>query len=549
MLDDRPAAVTSAVPPAATDPPGSSVGRSTSDRPIRLWQRLAAAVAGGVALWSAFPTVDLWWLAPVGVALLAGATITAGGPRGFAVGLVGGLAYFVPTLSWSGTYVGPVPWLALAVLQALYVAAMCAVTGFAGRRLVASGRHLSALAVIPVAWVVQEWARGSTPYGGFPWARLAFSQSDSPLLHVARWAGAPGMTFAVAAVGAGLLAVGFGVADRRRAVVVFGVAAAVGPWGASVIPLPTDGRTAAVGFVQGNVPTPGLDFNAERRAVLDNHVRGTESLMTRAPDDLTLVVWPENSADIDPIRNADAAAQVERAREAAGVPLVVGAVLSEPPGRSSNTSLFYDGRGASPQRYTKLHPVPFAEYIPHREFFRLFSPAADLAGNFVAGESIEVFQVPAPGGSYLALPTICFEVAYDKLVRESVAAAGSQDGLLLVQTNNATFGYTAESEQQLAISRVRAAEHGRSVIHVSTVGVSGVVAPDGSITQRTGLFTAEQSVGRPVLRSERSPSDRLGPLPEFASLGVLVVLGTGSVLVGRHVKVGTPVRRAAPTDE
>ena len=53
--------------------------------------------------------------------------------------------------------------------------------------------------------------------------------------------------------------------------------------------------------------------------------------------------------------------------------------------------------------------------------------------------------------------------------------------LLVVQTNNATFGYTDESEQQFAISRIRAIEHGRSVVHVSTVGVSGFVAPDGTV--------------------------------------------------------------------
>ena len=90
----------------------------------------------------------------------------------------------------------------------------------------------------------------------------------------------------------------------------------------------------------------------------------------------------------------------------------------------------------------------------------------------MAGTEIGVFDVPAPGGSYAALPTICFEVAYDQLMRDSVAAAGETDSLLLVQTNNATFGYTAESEQQFAISRIRAIEHGRSVVHVSTVGVS-----------------------------------------------------------------------------
>ena len=107
----------------------------------------------------------------------------------------------------------------------------------------------------------------------------------------------------------------------------------------------------------------------------------------------------------------------------------------------------------------------------------------------------------------MALPTICFEVAYDDLMRDSVEAAGDDESLLVVQTNNATFGYTAESEQQFAISRIRAIEHGRSVVHVSTVGVSGFIAPDGTVTEKTALFTADQRVARPG-RADRAHPGR-----------------------------------------
>jgi apolipoprotein N-acyltransferase len=315
------------------------------------------------------------------------------------------------------------------------------------------------------------------------------------------------------------------------------------------IHLPTDGRTEAVGFVQGNVPSAGLDFNSQRRAVLDNHVAGTERLAQTAPDDLTLVVWPENASDIDPLRNPDAALQIRRALEAVDVPIMVGAVLAEPVGANSNVSLFYTSpNDIDPQRYTKLHPVPFAEYIPHREFFRMFSPAADLAGNFVAGTTIGVFRVPAPDGAYVALPTICFEVAYDGLMRDSVAAAGSTDSLIVVQTNNATFGYTAESEQQFAISRLRAVEHGRSVVHVSTVGVSGFVAPDGSVSEKTGLFTADQRVGRPVLRSEQTPSDRLGEIPQIVAGVALLLLVLTGARAGRRVRVTRELRATEDHD-
>ncbi len=510
--------------------------------PLRFAARPAAAVAAGLCLWLAFPEANAWWLAPVGVALLGWATLTAGGRHGAVLGLLGGLAFFVPVLSWSGVYVGALPWFALATLEALYVAAMSAVVGFAGRRLTDAGHAGVAYLLVPLGWVVQEWARGATPYGGFPWARLAFSQADSPLAHVARWLGAPGVTFAVAVVGTLLLVAATCAVHRSFTRAAVSAVAAVGLMALVplAIPLPTDGRDVPVGFVQGNVPQAGLEFNAQRRAVLDNHVNGTEQLARTAPDDLTLVVWPENSSDIDPFRNPDAAAQIERARTAVGVPLLVGAVLAEPPGYSSNVSLFYLPGATEPERYVKLHPVPFAEYIPGRAFFRMLTPMADLAGNFVAGDRIGVFRVPAPGGDYLALPTICFEVAYDGLMRDSVRAAGDDDSLLVVQTNNATFGYTAESEQQFAISRIRAIEHGRSVVHVSTVGVSGFIAPDGSVTDKTALFTADQRVSSPVLRDERTPADRLGVAPEWVVAAALLLLVVGSTRAARSVTVSEP---------
>jgi apolipoprotein N-acyltransferase len=452
--------------------------------------------------------------------------------------MLAGWAYFVPTLSWSGTYVGALPWGALATLQALYVAVMSALVGWASRRLLAGTENSrlcsfggvragggrfgawAAYLLIPLGWVAQELARSTTP-----------------------WGGAPGVTFVTALLGM-LLLVGALALTRRRRVTAIAAAVALGLL--LILPgvaIPPEVHYAVsvserIGLIQGNVPKAGLDFNAERRAVLDNHVRGTETFAAQARQngwkDLSLVVWPENSSDIDPFRNTDAAAQIQRAVDAVDVPLVVGAVLAEPVGHNSNVSLLYRPGGGEPERYTKVHPVPFAEYIPYRDFFSRFSSAAELAGNFVAGDEIGVFEVQgsAPGRgtatdkAYAVLPTICFEVAYDGLIRDSVAAAGSTPSVLLVQTNNATFGFSAESEQQFAISRLRAVEHGRHVVHVSTVGVSGFIDDRGRVTGKTGLFTAEQRAGLVQPMAQSSLADRLGSWPERgAVLGFVVLLG------------------------
>jgi apolipoprotein N-acyltransferase len=492
--------------------------------------RLLLAAASGGVLYTAFPTLDLWFLAPVGVALLTAALDGARPWLGALLGFVAGLAFFIPTLEWSGIYVGVLPWMALAVLQSLYIA----VIGL----LLTLTRHI--VLMTPLAWVVSELLRSTTPFGGFPWVRLAFSQADGPLATWASVAGAPGVTFAVATVGAALYAVARAAYRRtdvsvRAAVTAAGVAAAVVA-GALVVPRPTDGVPVPIAMVQGNVPRPGLDFNAERRAVLDNHAAGTAAVADqvgqRRPEDLSLVIWPENSSDIDPFRNEDAMEVIQDAVAEVRTPILVGAVVERSETTVANVSPLFRPGGPTAEgeveQYVKQHPVPFAEYIPYRDFFRIFSDQVDLVRrDFVAGDEPVVFEIDAGGGqAYTAVPTICFEVAYDQLMRDVLAEAGGSPSLLIVQTNNATFGYSAEAAQQFAISRIRAIEHGRSVAHVSTVGVSGFIAPDGSTREVTELFTARQLVESPVVRGGVTLSDRLGRAPEviatLALLGLLV---------------------------
>lgn len=507
-----------------------------------------AAFAGGLLLWLSFPDHNLWWAAPIGVACMAAAVLGTRLWGAFGFGLVGGLAYFVPTLSWSGVYVGHLPWFALATVEALYVAAMCVVMAWVWARLRPTRWAPLAYAVVPLAWVIQETLRGSTPFGGFPWARLAFSQADSPLARLAAYGGAPLVTFAVALTGTGLLLLVHAATGRSARLVAAGLVVAVLlPAVGAAITLPVSGMKERIALIQGNVPQAGLEFNAQRRAVLDDHVRGTRELLARETTTPQLIIWPENASDIDPLRNRDARDEIASVVKEAGVPLLIGAILDEPYPKISNVSLFYrPGHTATPQRYVKQHPVPFGEYIPFRSFFRLFSDKVDLVrADMAAGTHPAAFRLGSGASTWYAVPTICFEVAYDGLVRDAVTQPGRTNNLLVVQTNNATFGYTAESDQQFAISRIRAIEHGRSVAHVSTVGVSAIINPDGSVQRKTRLFTADQVVGDVVIRNGLTVSDRIGSLPTIiagAGLAALVLLGIACRSGGRVAASSRPSR-------
>jgi apolipoprotein N-acyltransferase len=441
-----------------------------------------------------------------------------------------GLVFMVPLLSWTGIYVGPLPWLALAVTEALYFAVLGAAAAVTSR--------LPGWPVWTAAlWVADEALRGRWPLGGFPWGRLGFSQVDGPFTALAAYGGVPLVSFAVALTGtllaATFLALTRALRDRptglRVAVLALLGALAVPlvGWGAGLplagASLTAGGPTRTVAVIQGNVPRAGLDFNAQRRAVLDNHAAQTQELAAAVargdaaqPD---LVIWPENSSDIDPYRNDDAAAVITRAARAIGAPILVGAVVEGPGRFISNTGIVWDPVTGPGDTYVKQHPVPLAEYVPARSFFRFFSSDVDRVHDFAHGTEVGNLDV---GGAAVG-DVICFEVAYDGLV-SGVVDGGA--GMIVVQTNNATFGFTDESEQQLAMSRLRAVEFGRTVVVAATSGISAVVAPDGSLVHRSQLFTPDSFVAEIAQRDSRTVAERLDAGPEW----VLTALGVGAVL-------------------
>ena len=514
---------------------------------------LLLAAVGGVLTDAAFPDRSIWPLAFIGVACLVLASRRDSARWAMAMGVVWGLAFFLPHLWWAHYAVGPVPWIALSLAQSLFVGA--GLSAWVWVRRAAGIRRWRLLGAVPFAmvWVITEQLRQVWPFGGFPWGRLAFSQADGPLLALASVGGAPLVSAAVAAIGFLLACVvveGARVLRRqpdtrpdrpghgtRAATGALAAAALVG--GAALIPLPAgaEAGTINIGAVQGNVSAPGLGAFANALEVLDNHVSGTEHLVETTEIDLDLIVWPENSSDYNPRvdwsdRHAEARAGVDRALEAAGVPLLMGTDRYTEDARYNEMVLWEPGSGDT-FSYAKQIPAAFAEYIPMREIARLFSPAVDLVRTDMA-PGTELAIVPAPierlGRDVVVGTPICFEVAYDALNREAVLAGAE---VLVVPTNNASFGFTAESTQQLAMSRLRAVEHGRATIQISTVGVSGVISPDGQVSQRTELFTPAQLAAELPLRTSLTVADRLGDWPIIlTTIAVIGLLALG-IITGR----------------
>lgn len=495
---------------------------------IHRHQPVIVAAAGGAVTELAFSELSLWPAAVLGVALLVhGLDPRQRVRHGALLGLVWGLAFFLPHLWWANEAVGPLPWFALATLEAALVA-----SGAAAATVVLTLRHVRrhvalGAAAFGAVWAASEQLRQVWPFGGFPWGRLAFSQVDGPLLALAPVGGAPLVSFVVAGLGYAMSAAFTSLRASDRAAFARVVAAATVTVAASaLVPLPTAPETGTlqVAAVQGNVSTPGLDAFAQAREVLDNHVVATRALATDGlADGLDVVLWPENATDINPRVDPDAARAIDDVASALGAPILLGTDRHTDGARYNEMVLWEPGTGAT-FAYAKQVPAPFGEYIPFRPFFRLFSADVDrVRVDMARGGEPAVVPVPVArlGRTVVAATPICFEVAYDAVVRAAVLEGAE---VLVVPTNNASFGFTAESVQQLGMSRFRAAEHGRATIQISTVGVSAVIAPDGALIERTSLFTQDRLVAALPLRGTLTLSDRIGDAPATAAVVAALLL-------------------------
>ncbi|HVV07691.1 apolipoprotein N-acyltransferase [Amycolatopsis sp.] len=514
--------------------PDSDTGTpETPQRSRRAWRpwllRLAAATASGFVFYLSFAPRSLWWLAPIA---FAGLGLVLRGRRmwgGLGYGFAFGLGLYIPLLTWLqdflGAEVGPTPWLALSAALALYLGIGTALCTFAAR--LPGGPVWMAMIMIAT-----ETPRSWWPLGGFAWGRVAFSQPEGAFLPLASIGGAPLVGFAVVLTGFSLAAL---IARLRRRTWRPLLTPAIGvalPVVAGLALWPTIGTAAQTGSltvatVQGNAPNIGLALEDEGAILRANHLAQNARLhqeiasgQVSKPD---LVVWPETAvaaAGDDP--------GVDEAVNSIGVPALVGVLDYAGPQRRNSVVVWNPGTGPG-ESYSKRQLVPFGEYVPAREIASLVTPFVDSTKDIQPGTTPSVLNV---AGIRVAAP-ICYEIAYDYVAREGVDD-GAQ--LIVLPTNNAWYGESEMSYQQLAMARLRAVEHSRSVVVSATSGVSAIVAPDGSIMQSTSEFTAASLVGRVPLRQTTTLSDRLGAWTEYVLVGVALVASVAGMVQSRRTR-------------
>jgi apolipoprotein N-acyltransferase len=527
------------------------------DRRTPLGVRTLVAVVAGVALGLTWQPYGLWPLLVVAIPAFTLAVRGQRPRRAFGLGYLFGLGMLIGAVSWLhvlGVWVAAL----LILFEALYFGLLGIVLSLVGRL---RWWPLAAAA----AWVLVEFTYSRFPFGGFGWSRIAYAAVDTPLAGLLPLVGVAGLSFAVALVAH---LVGWAAwtwwSDRRSgarrvrplltagAAVVAVLAVAVAGRLYQVEPAQTAAGTVRVGIVQGNIPGRGIEAMGRARSVTNNHLSETVHLMTRvrlgevpAPD---FLLWPENSTDIDPTVDPVTRLTVDAAAKVADRPILVGAVMRGPGVDERQTTALWWQPGLGPQaRYDKQNLVPFGEWIPFRDQLKPLVPILDQVGaQSVPGTRPGVLDVDVNGRPVRVGDVICFELAYDDTVYGTVAG-GAQ--VLMVQSNNATYGGTGQIEQQFAITRARAMEARREVAVATTNSVSGFIDRDGRVVHRTAEFTADSMVVEMPLRSALTPALRVAPWLErgLAALALLAAV-LGAVAGRRRPRNVSPPAELGPSE-
>jgi apolipoprotein N-acyltransferase len=423
---------------------------------------------------AAFEPIGLWFLAIFGFALFFRKLSGSNSP--VVHSLIFGFTLNAIILHWSGKYVGALPWLLLALLQALFYLPI----GFIYKR--TNSLWLSAGVLL-----LMEELRARFPFGGFGWTRIAFSQVESPALPIVSIGGVLALSAFTVLIAALVTRIGL---KSFVSIIIFFIAALLIPNN------PQGSGSVRLLAVQGNTPEVGLEFNSRAKAVFNLHRDATREFAKERYD---AIIWPENAIDIDPRQNPQVAADINKLTRELQTPLIAGVVQQEN-GSPENASIMYSKEGLLQSAYVKRGLTPFGEYMPLRKIAEFVSPMAKMVVDFVPGNELVTHQV---SGARLG-PILCYEIIIDSLVRDM--ANNSQ--ALIVQTNSATFANTAESAQQLAITRIRAVEHSRAILSVSTVGISAFIDNNGAVVSQTPENKKAYLVGNLPLNTNQTFTDR-----------------------------------------
>ena len=477
--------------------------------------RPALALGAGTLVALSMPPWGFWPLAIVGV-LLFEVTLGDAPSRRERVrlGLLFGAGWMYLGMGWMVQLTTP-GYVVAGLVFALFHAGAAAVAPTGAWRVI--GR--------PAAHALVEAVRFSFPFGGIPLATMGMSQVGGPFVGVVRVGGVILLTLLIFQLGFALAGAAPGIpAFARRfppaahgaphgalaflavvAVVAVVILSLVAPRGADT------GEQFEVAAVQGGGEQGTSALEVPSIEVTERHLDATRMI----PDDanLDLVLWPENTIDVEVFDGSDIARAIAVEAARLDAPFAVG--VTEDP--RVNSQIVVAPNGDIVDQYVKVRRVPFGEYVPLRGVLEaLGAPIEQIGRDADAGTGPA--YVDLPDGTRLSV-VISWEVFFAGRAREGVKAGA---GAILNPTNGASYTGTIVQTQQVASSRLRAIETGRWVVQAAPTGFTAIVDADGNVLQRTSVSEQRVLYDTIELRDGRTWYTNLGDGPFIVALILLL---------------------------
>ena len=438
----------------------------------------------------AFEPCGIWLFAVIGMAGWFTLLTQNGLKNRIFISYIFGACLLLINQHWTGIYVGNIPWLILCFSQALI---------FIIPALFVQKNTKNTHLMFALSYVLTELLLRTVPFTGFGWTRLSFTQVESPLSIIYPIGGVALVAFFLALISSARSIKSFVIASLFLAICWF---------------IPANVQTTApisIALVQGGVVNLGLDFNSKPQEVFKRHL--DQSILSIKPNEVDLVIWPENAVDVDVNTNPQVNDSIKKLSLMLNTPILVGGVTKSIKGPRNQAILYNSDKG---QIYTKRYLTPFGEYLPLRSLAEKVSKYSNQITDFQAGEQNTIFNVNASRFNTL----ICYELINDVFVAEA------KNDFLVIQTNNATFGDTNQLDQQLNIARVRALESARDIAYVSTTGTTSFISSQGEILSSLDKFKPATLKGKVDATEGLTFRQSFGHLVEPLAMIVLLVLVT-----------------------
>jgi apolipoprotein N-acyltransferase len=286
-------------------------------------------------------------------------------------------------------------------------------------------------------------------------------------------------------------------------------------------------RASQIAIVQGSTPCPFEKCPPnERLGTFEQHLELTQTI---EPGQVDLVVWAEGStgsANADPVLNPEIGALIGAEAQRIGAWFLVGSDRPISETHWVNANVVFNDRGDYVGEYRKQQGVPFGEYIPFRPLYEWIPDLAQVPRDMVSGDGPVVFDFPDfPLGS-----VISFEGSFARYARQHVADGAR---VMVVATNEGSYGYTSVSEQLIGMTRMRAAELGVPVVHAAVTGKSVFIDSEGEFTSDTSGLGTEEAIFGTVVPGLPTFYSRLGDWVMYLAVvaGVIGVRPQRSLLV------------------